>query len=122
MFQVQMFNGPATRRIVARENGQTVAIAESQRDGIVISIQPSACGAKIKRLPSWRKTARNSIARTRRQQPCIANTSAAGLRLQGGNPLIALGMVIPREPFRQFERPATRPPDSRTIRFESHLG
>ena len=38
MFQVQMINGPATRRIVARENGQTVSITESPQDGIVIAI------------------------------------------------------------------------------------
>jgi hypothetical protein len=108
MFQV--FNGPAARRIVARENGQTVAITESQLDGIVISITDRV---------NDRDQTTTIVARTRGELEAKNPQAAAlyrkymagaGLGRPGGNPLIAPGMVIPAEPFRKFERPRLAPP------------
>jgi hypothetical protein len=110
MFQVQMINGPATRRVVARENGQTVVIAESRDKGITVTFSERVDGKD--RTTTVAAETSEDLDRKSPQAAALYRKYMAGggLGFPGGNPLVAPGMVIPPQPFRALEQPRPAPP------------
>ncbi len=109
MFQVQMLNGPATRRIVARENNQTITIAESPEKGITVTVSE-----RVQGKDQTTTVEANSVEELERKNAAAAalyrKYVGAGFGIPRGNRLLAPGMVIQPEQFRQFDRPRSLPP------------
>jgi hypothetical protein len=109
MFQLQMMNGPATRRVVASENGRTVVIAESVENGITVTVSERV-GDKDQTTTVAAKSTTELDQKSPQAGALYRKYSAlGGFGFPNRNALLAPGIVFPPQTFRGSNRSRPAP-------------